>query len=394
MVRGIWEAAPFAGFGPSGWTVARQILATEIVLPRDDAAARRLIRARCPLAPGVYGMIDPRGELIYVGKSRSLRDRLVSYFYDADSNEKGRRIIAHSERLVWEPAGHEFAALARELELIRRWRPRFNVQGQPGRVKRAYVCLSDGPAPRLQLLSQPTRRARRCFGPIPGNRRARDGVRRLNHLFELRDCPADTPLHFSDQRELFPRAIAPLCLRHDLGSCPAPCAAGCSTGDYDRRVADVLAFLRGTNVAPLARLEAEMDAAAAARRFELAALLRDEWTELAWMNEQLEQARDAQTRYSFVYPLPGHGRRRDWYFIRHGQLVGALAAPRDRHSARRCLARLKAIYRDGSEQPPEDTDLLWLVCRWFRGREEELATTLSPEDAIAHCKRLLARKAK
>jgi excinuclease ABC subunit C len=217
-------------------------------------------------------------------------------------------------------------------------------------------------------------------------------VRRLNHLFELRDCPPDTPLHFSDQGELFPQARAPLCLRHDLGSCPAPCAAGCSTCEYAARVADALAFLRGMNNAPLDRLEAEMNAAATARQFERAALLRDNWGELSWMNEQLERARESQTRYSFVYPLPGHGRRRDWYLIRRGQLVGALAAPRDRRSARRCLARLEAIYSDGSEQPPEDTDLLWLVCRWFRGREKALATTLSPEEAAVRCEQFIARR--
>jgi len=395
-VQGIWQQTPFSGFGCSQWTAARPILATEIVLPSDDRQARRLVRARCAQTPGVYGMINAEGELIYIGKSRSLRERLVSYFYDTASNEKGRRIIGQTARLVWEPATHEFTALLRELELIRRWRTRFNVQGQPGRLRRTYVCVSAGAAPHVYLAPRPTARARACFGPIRGSWRARDAVARLNHYFKLRDCPQDTPLYFSDQRELFPQIRTPRCLRVELGSCLAPCVAGCTTEQYDAQVAGVLAFLRGTETQFLASLEKSMQQAAGEQQFERAAILRNVWTELSWLDEQLDRLRQVRDRYSFVYPLPGYGRQRHWFLIRHGQLAGVMPAPCSRRNANRSLARLEEIYQRSGltiEESHEDLDLLWLITRWFRKYPDELERTIEPEQAVQRCWRL-ARPAK
>lgn len=393
-MQGIWQPTPFSGFGCSQWTAARPILATEIVLPDEDRQARRLVRARCGATPGVYGMINAEGELIYIGKSRSLRDRLVSYFYDTASNEKGRRIIGQTARLTWEPATHEFTALLRELELIRRWRPRFNVQGQPGRLRRTYVCVSQGAAPHVYLASRPTARTQECFGPIRGNWRVRDAVAHLNHYFKLRDCPQDTPLHFSDQRELFPQVRTPRCLRGELGSCLAPCVAGCSTEQYDAQVSRALAFLRGTDLGLLASLEKAMQQAAAEQQFERAALLRNAWTELSWLNEQLDRLRQVRDRYSFVYPLPGYNRQRHWFLIRHGQLAGVMAAPSRRRNASRSLARLEEVYQARGltiEASHEDLDLLWLITRWFRKFPDELEKTLPPEQALQHCWRLVRR---
>ena len=102
-----------------------------------------MIRREVPCAPGVYGMVDRQGELIYVGQSKSLRNRLVSYFAGS-APCKAQRIIAHAQRLLWETAPDEFAALLRELELIRRRRPQFNVRGQPNRRRPPYLILGRG----------------------------------------------------------------------------------------------------------------------------------------------------------------------------------------------------------------------------------------------------------
>jgi len=131
----------FSGFGPSRLAFGREPAMAEVDLAADDSGSRKLIRQHCPEGPGVYGMIDPEGRLIYVGKSKSLRARLVSYFTGGSEDCKARRIVACSQRIVWEPAPHEFTALLRELELIRRFCPRFNVRGRPGRGRRAYVGL-------------------------------------------------------------------------------------------------------------------------------------------------------------------------------------------------------------------------------------------------------------
>src|SRR5919204_1285873 len=141
----------------------------------------------CPRQPGVYGMLDPGGRLIYVGKAKSLRARLLSYFRPRSRDPKAGRIVQEARYVVWERSADEFAALLRELELIRRWQPRHNVQGQPRRRRRVYVCVGRAPAPYAFLAGQPPRRALRCFGPVPGARRASESVRQVNNWFGLRD---------------------------------------------------------------------------------------------------------------------------------------------------------------------------------------------------------------
>src|SRR5262249_59495239 len=100
-------------------------------------------------------MLDANDTLIYVGKAKELRARLLSYFRGRSRDPKAGRILEPTQTVVWEHAASEFAALLRELELIRRWRPRFNVQGQPHRRARTFICLGRRPAPYAFLLRRP-----------------------------------------------------------------------------------------------------------------------------------------------------------------------------------------------------------------------------------------------
>src|SRR5205823_6722999 len=140
---------------------------------------------------------DAAGELVYVGKAKSLRSRLLSYFRPNSRDPKAGRILEVTRLIAWEPAADEFAALLRELELIRRWQPRFNVQGQPRRWRRAYVCVGRRPAPYVFLAGRPPATAFALFGPVPAGRQAREGVRRVNDWFRLRDCPQAQAMVFA-----------------------------------------------------------------------------------------------------------------------------------------------------------------------------------------------------
>src|SRR5262249_13400949 len=156
-----------------------------------------------------------------------------------------------ARRVVWELAPGEFAALLRELELIRRHQPRHNVQGQPLRRRRSYVCLGRRPAAYAFLAARPPATALACFGPVPAVYRAREAVRRFNDWFGLRDCPQRQVMVFADQRELFPAVRTPGCLRHEIGNCLAPCAAACTRAEYRGHVEAAAAFLQGKDEAPL-----------------------------------------------------------------------------------------------------------------------------------------------
>jgi excinuclease ABC subunit C len=208
-------------------------------------------------------MIDPNGELIYVGKAKLLRSRLLSYFSGRSHDPKAGRILEQTRTIVWEYAPSEFAALLRELELIRRWRPRLNVQGQPHRRRRTYLCLGRKPAPYAFLTRRPPAGVTAYFGPILAGPRALEAVRRLNDWFQLRDCPQAQKMHFADQGELFPILRAAGCLRHEIGTCMGPCAGACTWPAYQVQMRRARAFLAGKDSTPLEKLEADMKAAAA-----------------------------------------------------------------------------------------------------------------------------------
>ena len=123
----------FAGFGPSLLVQQTRRRVQAFDLPDDRMEARAMLHDHCPLTPGVYGWLDSNEQICYVGKSKSLRKRLLSYFAKTPNDSKAERIRNHSRRLVWEPMADELLALIREQELIYRWRPDFNTQGQPTR---------------------------------------------------------------------------------------------------------------------------------------------------------------------------------------------------------------------------------------------------------------------
>lgn len=334
-----------------------------------------------PQTPGVYLMKDGRGRVIYVGKAKNLRARLLSYFRPNSRDAKAGHILKETRTLAWEIAPSEFAALLRELELIQRWQPRFNVQGQPRYRRRVYVCVGRRPAATIFLSRQPPRTAFAHFGPVPSGMQAGEAVRRLNDWFRLRDCAQSQTMTFADQPELFALPLTPGCIRHEIGTCLGPCAAVCSREEYAAQVRAVLSFLRGEEDAPLTAIEREMSAASASLEFERAAALRDKLETLTWLCDQLRRVREA-SRHSFVYPVRGHEETELWYLIRGGRVGAVVPAPQDEASWCAAAKMLEAVYA-GAEKtagPPglSEIDCVLLVDSWFRRHPEEQQRTIAP----------------
>jgi excinuclease ABC subunit C len=388
-VKGLFARQLFAGFGPSLFTPAGDAPQLYAVEGGRPARLRAAVRQECPRRPGVYGMINESGELIYVGKAKSLRSRLLSYFRPKSRDPKAGRILRDARVVAWEPAHGEFAALLRELELIRRWRPRFNVQGQPHRRRRAYVCVGREPAPYLFLSPRQPGTAFAGFGPVPGGATAREAVRRLNDWFRLRDCPKAQKMVFADQRALVPLDLVAGCLRVEIDACLGPCAAACSRGDYSAAVRAAVRFLEGVDASPLDALQRDMQEASAAQHFERAAALRDRWQPMHWLSGQLERVRQA-CRRSCVYPAAGHkGARDHWCVIHHGRVRAVTPAPRDDVGRAAAAAALEAVYQHAAAAPPgpHEIDGMLLVASWFRRHPGERDKILSPAAARALCQR-------
>lgn len=385
----LFTSRRFTHFGPSSFRPDGEAAELREIHARRPGRLRDKIRKLCLQVPGVYGMVARNGELLYVGKAKRLRSRLLSYFRPKSRDPKAGRIIARTRRILWEEQPSEFAALLRELELIRRWRPPANVHGQPGRRSLTFLCIGRRPAPYLFLSRRPGSSVLVCFGPLHAGRRAREAVRRLNDEFRLRDCPRSTTMIFAEENELFPIVRSAACLRYDIDTCLGPCAAACSRDDYTAKVEAARGFLQGEDVSLLARVERDMLAASAALEFERAATLRDKYKDLSWLTGRLAFLREARDRHSFIYAVANESGAEHWYLIRRGYVQSVLAAPCDSASRVAACEQIAAIFDPQATwiEPttPEQLDGVLLVASWFRRHPEEYARTLTVGEARERC---------
>lgn len=392
---GLFGGDPFRDFGPDGLAGGAPPPPVHVVRAQRAAGLQSQISQMCPSKPGVYGMLDAAGELIYLGKAKRLRDRLMSYFRARSRPPKAGRILRDTRALAWEVSPHEFGALLREQELIRRWRPRYNVQGQPLRRKLAFVCLGRAPAAYVFLTRQPPAAAA-AFGPINWTLRTVKAVQRVNDLFRLRDCPQAQEIVFPEQGGLFALARAPGCVRAELATCTAPCTGTLPQANYARQAQAALAFLSGTTTSPLTELERRMHAAAAEQQFERAGIWRDLWADLTWLTEQLARMRHAQESLSFIYPVTGWDNAAHWYLIHGARVLARVAAPSDAATAKQAARAIDAVYSgkrlDQLLTPYEHHDGRLLVMQWFRRDPAQRNKTMPPEQARRVCERCPASK--
>lgn len=344
------------------------------------AAMRAAVRASCEDRPGVYRMYAADGEVVYVGKSKRVRTRLLSYFRCAFPEEKGARIVREAVRIDWDYVPSEFAALLLELRLIKRLRPRFNVAMKRDARHFAFIKVTTGAAPKLLVVRGASDDAATYYGPFHGAQRVSESVRELNDVLGLRDCSLDRKMHFADQQELFQLAPrTPGCIRYEVRKCLGPCVGGCSERQYAERLALARAFLDGTDDGPIETLRREMEASSERLEFERAAALRDKLWRLEELKEQFLRFRFGVEALSFLYTVPGYAGDDRVYLIRRGRVRAERPVPRTA-AARRELDRLAAeifgrAERDTARVPTHEIDELLLLSSWFRRFPEELERT-------------------
>ena len=384
----LFEIDFFPGFGPSLFRPAGEVPLSRRVRAKGEAKLKAAVREHAPRRPGVYGMLDAKQRVIYVGKAKNLRARLLSYFRENSREHKAGKIIGTTRVLVWEETPDELGALLRELELIRHFKPRYNVQGMPGPRRYVYLCLGRKPAPYAYLTRDPTGKETAAYGPLVGRGRLNDVVRRLNDWFQLRDCSQRIPMVFADQPELFPEDRAPRCLRHELGSCLAPCVGACSRAAYQVKVRAAKAFLDGYDRTVLNELTKRMRMASNELRFEQAVAIRDRYVPLAWLDERLTFLRTAREQGSYVYPLACEGGRVTWYLIHGGEVQAALREPRTPEARAAAAEMMRGVFAADAGRPEltyKTVDSVLLVHAWFRKNATERPKLVSANVAMAAC---------
>ena len=237
--------------------------------------------ATLPQRPGVYRMYDADGELLYVGKASSLRDRVGSYFSGRHGSAKIEALVQRIARIEVTIAPSEPQALLLESNLIKAHRPRFNIALRDDKSYPYILCSSAHEYPRLVFYRGPRQAASRRFGPFASAYAVKEVLLHLQKVFRIRNC-----------RDSFFAHRSRPCLQHQIGRCSAPCVALVSPEDYARDLAGAIGVLEGRNDEVIAQLQGRMDAAAAALQFEEAARLRDQLRELQEIrSQQLSQAR-------------------------------------------------------------------------------------------------------
>jgi excinuclease ABC subunit C len=346
-----------------------------------NPALREYVRHHAEDRPGIYRMLGPQEEVLYVGKSVRVKSRLLSYFR-AEPGEKATRLILDTHAIQWEYVPNEFAAVVREMRLIKRWLPRYNVEHKRKRSF-AFIKVTNEAAPRLLPVGRVLPDGGNYFGPFPRPGFLALTLRELAHVLGLRDCSGTVPVFFDDQYEIFEKGRTPRCIRADTRSCLGPCCGACSSTDYAERVETARRFLEGRSRHPLGLLEAEMARAAGALDFEYAALVRDRLERLGTLQRELVAFKGRVEGLDFVYRVPGFKGDDRLYLIRKGLVEEEIVRPRGKASRLAAARKVEKVFRKPpplmSALTPEAASEILLVARWFRLRKREMSRVATPE---------------
>ena len=234
-----------------------------------DPATYRPAPGEVPDSPGVYRFRDQHGRVIYVGKAKSLRSRLASYFQDlAALHVRTQAMVTTAASVDWVTVDTEVEALQLEYAWIKEYDPRYNVRYRDDKSYPYLAVTLDEEFPRITVMRGAKRKGVRYFGPYAHAWAIRETVDLLLRPFPARTCSTG----------VFKRhgQIGRPCLLGYIGKCSAPCVGRVSAAEHRRIVEDFCAFLSGQTAAYTKRIEREMKAAAAELDYERAARLRDD----------------------------------------------------------------------------------------------------------------------
>ena len=297
-----------------------------------------------PDTPGSYQFKDADGRIIYVGKAKSLRQRLSNYFQNPrNMHPRTAQMVATAASVEWIQVRNEVEALMLEYTLIKQHRPRFNVRLVDDKSYPFLAVTLTDQWPRATVMRGRRRKGTRYFGPYAHAYAIRDTLDELLRTFPIRTC-SDNKLHRHEK-------LGKPCLLFHIEKCSGPCVGEISKPDYDHLVTEFMEFLDGDIEPVLQRLEAEMTAAAGEMEFEQAARLRDR---LATVRRAVERQQMVGDKNEDVDVIGVHEddleAAAQIFFVRRGRVVGRLGFILDKvmdlGSEQTMAAILEQVYGD------------------------------------------------
>ncbi|HEY0627562.1 MAG TPA: excinuclease ABC subunit UvrC [Allosphingosinicella sp.] len=276
------------------------------------AAIRAVVRT-LPVRPGVYRMLDAKGDVLYVGKARALKNRVSNYTQVSRLTKRLQRMVAQTRSMQIVTTNTEAEALLLEAQLIKRYRPPYNVLLRDDKSFPFILLREDHPFPRVQLHRGARRAKGQYYGPFASTGSVRTTLTALQKLFLLRSC---TDSFFANRSRP--------CLLYQIRRCSAPCVERIDKDGYGELIQDAKDFLGGKSNKVQEKLGKLMTGAAEAMDFELAAIYRDRLRALTYIQgTQTVNAEGLGDADIFALACKGGTMCIQAFFIRGGQNWGA-----------------------------------------------------------------------
>jgi excinuclease ABC subunit C len=263
--------------------------------------------------PGVYRMLNARGQVIYVGKARDLRKRVSSYFHRTHTDPKTSSMMELVRDVEVTVTNTEAEALILEYNLIKRHKPRFNVVLRDDKSYPYIYVSTDHPFPRLQFHRGPRKGKGRYYGPYPSTSAVRKTLNELQKLFLVRQC----------QDSYFKNRTRP-CLQYQIRRCTAPCVDYIDEPRYGEDVDAALLFLEGKNRSVINTFVERMERASKEQDYEQAARFRDQIARIKKVEAEQLVSRTSATDLDVISLASRPGLHCvTILFIRHGAMLGS-----------------------------------------------------------------------
>ena len=312
---------------------------------RTRAELRRKA-ARLPSSPGVYLMKNIKNEVIYVGKAKSLKNRVPQYFSsNASHGVKVQRMVENIDDFDYILTDSEFEALVLECSLIKQHYPKYNILLKDAKGY-SYIRISRDGWPRITAELQRQDDGADYIGPFTSSSAVSNSVDEAAKIFRLPTCSKEFPRDFKKSRP---------CLNYFISQCSAPCAGKISEDDYRESVDEAIKFLRGGSAATVAEIQRQMSEASENLMFEKAAKLRDRLAAIKKINEK-QKVFSASVREQDVFAVVSDGKKACLNVLRFfgGRLTESeffiIDAPDSQDEARRELIR--SYYAIRTRIPP------------------------------------------
>ncbi|HNT25287.1 MAG TPA: excinuclease ABC subunit UvrC [Anaerolineales bacterium] len=337
--------------------------------PMEVSEHIQRILKTAPTRPGCYLMKNADGHIIYVGKAINLRNRLRSYFHSsAQQDGKTRRLVHHIADIEWMVVGSELEALILEMNLIKRYRPQYNIRMKDDK-RYPYIKVHWGdPFPSVTITRQVVEDGSRYYGPYTSVWALHQTLDVLRRVFPYLTC--DREITGQDERP---------CLYYDIKLCSGPCIGAVNQEQYRQMIDNLSKFLEGRAEPILEHLQSEMLVASEALNFERAAALRDKLRSV----EQIVARQKVVFSSDYVDSDVIAMARSDGeacvqvFFIRGGKLIGreyfVMEGAQEVPDASVLGAFLKQFYDDTPSVPaqlllPTDVEEAAVIREWLNTR--------------------------